>query len=405
MPTLVHNTDGVRVDEVGGVTERGGAPFLDVSLEEQWDRVSGLWRQQGSYASSDAGQVIESLIHEWRSLGGRGVLTSEQVLADFADEIRRDGSRDRCVPLPAYADRVLKGIKRGQTPQEVVGLAIQQLLACVRPWYPLWHDFVAHVVNHSHAHKIDSITFLARDSLLFYYLAAGIAAHRNIPRCSVRHVSRSRKNSSVSVDLDHRRATAGSERVAIVDSGCYGTVVDAIIRKEYLPNNLELPHVFFLYSRNANIFGYLNYLVATSAFPLRSAAATREFQELLSVPAVALDTIESLPKPYSVHEEPALHLSTNSLLSFCLSQVLYRDLFSYAELQEREMHQSHNAGSSLELMSQISGQIHRPQSQACSRDVFFVPSATKWPKGKDWLRNWNLGTLPPQQEIFGVEHG
>jgi len=189
-----------------------------------------------------------------------------------------------------------------------------------------------------------------------------------------------------------------------VDSGCYGTLIRSLIVSNHIQDEGKLPAVFFFHSRNPHIFGYMNYLTF-SHYGLFSNSRFHKVNPL-DLAVIASDTLEAIPKAYVIRDTFQEHAEVTSLLSFILAISLYADLYQFAQQQARRLNfVALNKQASAALRCLWNGYQQRLQGRMSERTMFWIPPTPKWKAGKEWLSSWDLGTLPPQTEIFGVLAG
>lgn len=270
----------------------------------------------------------------------------------------------------------------------------------IEGWFPIWKAYVAWVLDWSAARNYKQVAFLACDSIPLYAVAKHLVALEERPLV-LRLLYASRRFARTPALAKHlRHEIDPSIRLALVDSGCYGTVVHRVVDHWQSLSGLGLPAVFFYFSRNPRIFGYMNYLMADEM--LRVNAIGFNDRSCLDFIIYAGDVLEAMPKPFrltNLRDDGVPQLAVEDVVSFILSATLLTALLEFASFNPRQgaIHAKEAAlrlYSALRGVSQTSGQFAPllfdapvPKSQLPSDDDGYVPG------------------FPPQDEFFGVIAG
>jgi hypothetical protein len=126
----------------------------------------------------------------------------------------------------------------------------------------------------------------------------------------------------------------------------------------------------------------------------------------MDLAVMALDTLEATPKPFVIKNGERLEIRVTSFLSFTLAIHLYADLYLLGQRGMREPGSAtaqRTAFSALEQLWETYRQSY--QWKSCNDGMFWIPPTPKWAEGESWIKNWDLGTMSPQTEVFGVHAG
>ena len=362
-------------------------------------------------------KTVNSLVTEgggesldvWAILAGNSLPRASVVL----DEFRRDLEAESDL-TDLHVDMILRHVSScefGRDADQTLP-TVRRFLRSVRPWCLHWHTFIQFVLRWCESHGFETIVFLGRDALPFYYLARGIAASRPTAHLVQLYVSRSEEPTVEPLVLGIDPPSLFRQRVAYVDSGCYGTLVHQLATTGHRKHGGPLPAVFFFYSRNPHIFGYMNYLTFTH-FNVYSNGLSQNFPSTsrkpvspMDIAVMALDTLEATPKPFVIKNGERLEIRVTSFLSFALAVHLYADLYLLGQRGPRESGSPSVQRTAFSALEQL-WEIYR-QSYPWKRHndgMFWIPPTPKWVKGESWLGNWDLGTMSPQTEVFGMHAG
>ncbi|MEU8418241.1 hypothetical protein AB0C24_36050 [Amycolatopsis japonica] len=345
--------------------------------------ASAAWTRMGEY-----------WIHQWCAATGSGAPGMDEAIHDFVETLRREGDLSE-VQMAQVRHAVDPG--RGHTATDGVGSVIERFLWRTRPWIPLWVSFADWVVRWCAHRRRRHVLFLARDMLTTYLTARRLAPAAGLD-IRLAHASRADHGTLEDVLGLRDGEPFEPESVALVDSGCYGTVmsrlagqVDAETRAE------EEAACLFYFSRNPKIFGYLNYLLSPSILELDIAGT-----DVADFVIYAGDLLEAMPKPYRVVRTAAgLVAEPQDLLTFCLGMAVLKEvgdfvdagpLASIPQAQRRALDlynaYSHAAGNRLHADSLL---FHTPAPQQLPAHYGFEAL--------------DFQSFPPQNEIFGSAPG
>ena len=356
--------------------------------------------------SSDTAELLE----EWQLWSGRSTPSVEDAKTEFARTMTEetDLSRDQIGTMLdriASAEPGAKGAGGAPALEAWLARSAAGFLARLRPWLPIWLGYVDWIRDWCESRGHSTLVFLCRDSLPFYSLARGHAAvSESGPSMALLHATRRTVRSPALVD--HLRHTlGGAKSLAFVDTGCYGSVVPTLVDDCLVRAEGSAPAVFFFFSRNPLIFGYMNYLMA-----FETLSATR-LGELGASPAdftiYAGDLVEALPKPYrvlSLSDHGIPDVAPTDALSFVLSGTALWALTEYAS--EREVPAG---GSQLTARDAALARYSRfagvGTADAPEDDELFDEPAPKAPATQGVAAALPLEGLAPQGEFFGVEPG
>lgn len=340
---------------------------------------------------------IGGLLRDWQSCSGRSIGTTADVAGEFADNMRVDGDL-----APAQVDQLLGRV----CPSDRLPLGVwlaecnERLLLRIRLWFPLWTAYTSWALDWCWSRGYPQLVFLARDSLPLY--AAARALHPELTLALV-DVPRTLLNSPGLVDY----LTASidwTKRTAIVDTGCYGTVVTRVAEYGNEIRSSEDVAALFFTSRNPRIFGYVNYLMAPHY--LHDCHEPPGRRGPMDFAIYACDVIEALPKPYHVDVKGQADLgdhlarTPSDAASFVLSLLLYAEL---ARSAARAASDAQRAALAADQLYQRFRDLGRdPHLDA----VMLLTSAA--PKGAPDASSPVLRSLisyAPQCEIFGTRAG
>jgi hypothetical protein len=269
----------------------------------------------------------------------------------------------------------------------------ERFLALIRPWTPVWHGFTSWALRWCRQNSIENLVFLARDALPFYVAATALEQGRHL---HLAHVSRAVRTDALTSSSILRQPS-----IALIDSGCYGTCINDIRqhRRASFGDQPDDLATLFYYSRNPQLFGYLNYVMC---------------QDMLTSPETvdgagefiihAGDLLEALPKPYHyAADEPGMVIPSD-LLSFTISVAALSEMNSIATastfLDPERLNDAHEQVRPLYRNYQLAA--HRDELR--NGLLFDGPTPKSLPvpgalSGLDFLE------IPPQSHIFGTVSG
>jgi hypothetical protein len=256
-----------------------------------------------------------------------------------------------------------------------------------RAWASLLTAFVAAVVRECRRHGVTDIVFLARDGILLDVVyRSALEGRRAGINDWILDLNRSIVGVNGSDELDpvpdevlirHIRSSVPlGDRVAIVDTGLYGTLVHTLARLGLLGDSL----VMFFSSRNPHVYGFLQAVEASSA--------ERDLATL------CCDTLESWPKPYRTARLAAASDGAVAVaeaadpISMCAHLTLARSLAdSGGQLDPDEV----DPAAELAILDGL-------QALGTAAGVpLLLPHVVKqWPDAAYFLgTEWDIGPLPP----------
>ena len=270
----------------------------------------------------------------------------------------------------------------------------ERFLAVIRPWAPVWYGFTNWALRWCRQNSIETLVFLARDALPFFVAATALEQGQHL---QLAHVSRAVRTSPLTLSSVLRRPS-----IALIDSGCYGTCINDLRHRREATVDDRHPDglaTLLYYSRNPQLFGYLNYLMC---------------QDMLASPETmdgagefvihAGDLLEALPKPYQYSADDPATVVPSDLVSFTVavaalsemsgiaraSTFLYPEWMNDAHVQVRPLYRNYQlAAHREELRRGLLFDGPTPKSLP-------VPGALA---GLDFLE------IPPQSHIFGTVSG
>lgn len=285
--------------------------------------------------------------------------------------------------------------------------ALSRFHSIVRPWFPIWRAYVSWTVRWCRAHGYRHALFLCRDALPFYVMAAPLAADTGAWRmapplsASLLHASR-RLIFSPTFNLHLRRTVPITGDVALIDTGCYGSLIPKLIKQLEGHRCTGDTAVFFFFSRNPQIFGYMNYIMAWEILGEHcDQGALRSLSDFI---IYAGDIIEALPKPYRIESldesgDPRTHVQ--DLVSFVLGSSLLAELNRFAGSQSEATHhrdEAHGAACNL-YQAYLSTRADRKRPTSL---LFSTTSPKVLPSAGEYR---HLCGLMPQEELFGTIAG
>ncbi|MCK4419916.1 hypothetical protein KAV79_08925 [Candidatus Aerophobetes bacterium] len=347
------------------------------------------------------------------------------------EEIKKDFIRNMSVELKPtlcsfYLNRLFhnlkkKGKKHKETYSQIFDKFGDLYGRIVKPWIPLYISYVYTVVTMSEKYGIEKIMFLARDAIPFFLIACQLKK-RKVWTKKIRlvEINRDMIRSAFGMmmtyfseewervypsyaTLDDIKGTSlcayimsifnQDDRIAWVETGFYGTILKILIKTKVLID----PLTFFFSSRNPNIFGYTNAIITTHN--LRGGNIPYSFI------IVCGDTIETRPKFYSksrvIEGSSGTRVIANiqDPISVACSFGGYREIIKGA--------------SEIDLFTinpeeEILNLYNRFIEVRTNEDVLPVvlPAPTKkWKYSSRWCKEWNLGPIPPMDEMIGPKLG
>jgi hypothetical protein len=269
----------------------------------------------------------------------------------------------------------------------------ERFFDAVKPWTPVWLGFTRWALHWCRQTSIEDLAFLARDALPFFVAATTLEQGH---RLHLTHISRTTRPDPLAVDSLLRQPA-----IALIDSGCYGTCINHLRqhRETLVGNSANGLATLLYYSRNPQLFGYMNYLMCKDI--LDSPGTIDRATEFI---IYAGDLLEALPKPYQYQAQDRTMVEPSDLLSFTISIAVLSEISSMAKagtfLDAERMDDAHEQ---VRLLYR-SYQLSRHHGGLRSDFLFDEPTPKSLPtpgalSGLDFLE------IPPQSHIFGTASG
>jgi hypothetical protein len=328
--------------------------------------------------------------------------------------LRAELPRDLADHVFARLQRLNAGVNSDQALSAYLCERALPYLHMLTPWVSLWMAFAYASLAVCRHRKINEMFVLGRDALLFYPAAVRLARKLkwrikvtplNLNRrllglddspAGDGEASRSRPPASSSLDLvDYLNAALSPPKaVALVDSGYYGTIPWYLL--ERLRMKVDIMALYFS-SRNPNLFGFMNMLVAFGN--IKGVIVPYDFI------VRAGDTVEAALKPYRIER---FSRGGNGVVVEGQAAPLLAGFLALGSywLMDRW-------GADLNLADLDPWQqllvVYR-LSRVKGADGWPVPlilpkTTPKWEMGPRWLKDWNLGPIPPMDDICGPRPG
>lgn len=269
-----------------------------------------------------------------------------------------------------------------------------------------------------HAPPGSTVAFLARDAQP-YFAAAGVLNQRDdIARKGVnlRYVTLNRGHLKIADEnldkggaqlngraqealLDEYLAQEGfgnPRGVVIVDTGCWGTMIEKLMKEAEIrgAEKLNIQQVFFMYSHNPHIFGYVN-----------KVARLHGPGKLATEGVFIGDTFECLPKGEESSKEftrgddkkvrPVRRPIESDYLTAWQEAVL-RGVEASAKVFLGSPERFPTGSQALSILEE-------KKSEARNSFTGVLPQATpEWSDGKDFLKRCLLSEVPPVNSLYGI---
>lgn len=257
-----------------------------------------------------------------------------------------------------------------------IGLAFSDLLI----------DFVQAALATARHQGVTQTFFLARDAIPFYLIALELHRRSGGPQqVALLDFNRRMIPSFAAPDIpscvpvEHYLGPklAAGGRVALVDTGLYGSLIQSTLRMGLVSD----PVVMFFASRNPSIFGYLNGLMSVKRTP---GSALDIFGE------ACCDSLETWPKPYA---PCALRSGADGVeavsrwtdpVSVIASLALYRTLAQRARVVELNALDPRG----------VATRLDRQRLDPASLLMLPVP-LPRWEHADAWQASWQSGPMAP----------
>lgn len=262
-----------------------------------------------------------------------------------------------------------------------------------------------------HAPPGATVAFLARDAQPYFEAAQLLNQRDDLARkgLALRYVTLNRSHLGIvdeNLEKGQQRPRSPEQRaltneyleqegfanpkgVVIVDTGCWGSMIEKLLDKANTRgvDKLNIRYVFFMYSHNSDIFGFVNHV------------AKREGPRNLDKGGIFIgDTFECLPKGEQSSEnfqraingniEPVKRPIESEYLAAWGDAVL-SGVKGAAALYLSSPERFPTASQALLILAE-------QKEEAKNRFTGVLPQATpEWSDGKDFLKRWKLSAIPP----------
>jgi hypothetical protein len=275
----------------------------------------------------------------------------------------------------------------------------ERFLNIIKPWTPVWLGFTNWTLRWCEQNSIETLVFLARDALPFFIAATALEQGLHL---HLAHVSRAIRPDALTANSILRQPS-----VALVDSGCYGTCInDLRQRRSALTQRSghEGLATLLYYSRNPQLFGYINYVMSRDM--LASPEAMDRAGEFI---IYAGDLLEALPKPYRYHAQDGSTVEPSDLVSFTISIAALSEISSMAKastfLDTERMNDVHEQVRLLYRTYQLSRHRSALHSGFLFGGFLFDEPTPKNLPAPGALAGLDFLEIPPQSHIFGTASG
>jgi hypothetical protein len=336
--------------------------------------------------------VVDFCLQRWQAASSAAAPSAEDAGAQFRSAMLAAGDLSQR-QVDQVCDRTFAA--PGDL-AEWLGATTERFLNLIRPWTPVWYGFTNWALRWCRQHSIETLIFLARDALPFFVVATALDQGRDL---HLAHVSRAVQAASPTLNSILRRPS-----VALIDSGCYGTCINDLRQRRLdggadrrdRPDGLA---TLLYYSRNPQLFGYLNYLMG---------------QDMLISPETmdgagefvihGGDLLEALPKPYQYVADDPLTVMPSDLVSFTVSIAALGEMSSIATASTFHGPQRMNDASSQIRPLYLTYQLAAYRDELHNGLLFDGPTPKSLPSpgalaGLDFLE------ISPQSHIFGTVSG
>jgi hypothetical protein len=270
----------------------------------------------------------------------------------------------------------------------------ERFLNLIKPWTPVWYGFTDWALRWCRQNSIETLVFLARDALPFFVAATALEQGREL---HLAHVSRAIRTNTLTLSSVLRQPS-----IALIDSGCYGTCINDLRQRRrdaldgHQPDSLA---TLLYYSRNPQLFGYLNYLMCPDM--LTSPETMDRAAEFV---IYAGDLLEALPKPYQYTADDPSMVMPSDLVSFTIAIAALNEMSSFATastfLDPERMNDAHEQIRPLYRGYQLAA--YRDETQ---NGLLFDDPAPKSLPVPGALAGLDFLEISPQSHIFGTVSG
>ena len=380
--------------EVSLVTVDGkaGAP-IPVSAVPEWLAAllrdlpkASEYRLTAEYVRA----VVEFCLERWRLESAAPAPSTEEAGAEFRD-VTIAANDLSLRQVDQLCDRTF-GTQSDLTAW--LSETTERFLSLVRPWTPVWYGFTNWALRWCRQNSIETLVFLARDALPFYVAATALDEGRHL---RLAHVSRAVRTNASTLSSILRQPS-----IALVDSGCYGTCINDLRQRRRATLGDREPDglaTLLYYSRNPQLFGYLNYVMCQDMLTSpETMAGAGEFI------IHAGDLLEALPKPYQYSVDDPTTVVPSDLVSFTISIAALSEMSSIATastfLEPEWMNDAHDQVRPLYRGYQLAA--HRDELRS---GLLFDGPAPKSLPDPAALAGLDFLEIPPQSHIFGTVSG
>lgn len=342
--------------------------------------------------------IAEHWGHVWEETTGQSRPSPRDALDDFAQSLADEGD---------LAEEQIVHLCRILWPHSLTlglrdtGLSeiVERFLWRIRPWIPIWEAFTSWVLHWCDQRGRKQILFLARDMLGPFLIARELKASASSRlELWVAHASR-RHDGELSKIIGQNVDHVNPAQVALVDSGCYGTVATHLVDRIQSQDGSaqQIPACVFYFSRNPHIFGFMNYLMSPDL--LASGEIDPDKADFV---IYAGDLLEAVPKPYRVVDDGSvLNGELTDMLTFILSMATLSEMADHAELRRPW---------SISAVRRRAGDLCQTYENAAFnrllRDsLLFTTTAPKKLPEAYGFADLDFRSFPPQDEVFGAVPG
>jgi hypothetical protein len=382
-------------------------PFLGSSSLEEFepDRLIAWGRPPILNFLLPHTRCVRDWIAQWTLWTGRSVPDIATARAEFTEVMARETDLSEW-QIATIARRIEDDRLAGNSNVEAwIASCTSRFLASVRPWFPLWRAYASWVLQWCEANGYRTIAFLCRDALPFYAVASALTvAREDAPAMRLIHASRKTLDSPA-LSEHFGNVIRDESPVALLDSGCYGSLVPELLKLCDETCGSPEPAVFFFFSRNPKIFGYMNYLMGWEVLRrpelnLASGLTPADFV------IYAGDILEALPKAYSIEAlEPdgVPVVAPQDILSFVLGGSVLAALNAFA-LASAAWGEENDAATVSQTAADLYATFASLETTASGEAPLFDSPAPKDVPAVAHKESCPAG-IPPQDEFFGIRAG
>jgi hypothetical protein len=371
----------------------GGESSTPVSGVHQW--LTTLLRDlpkptEYQYTADYTRAVVDYCLDKWLAAHAGAVPTVEEAGATFREAMLAAEDLSE-LQVEQVCNRTF-GLE-DDLPAWLCGTT-ERFLTLLRPWTPVWLGFTDWALRWCRQNSIETLVFLARDALPFYVAATALEQGLDL---DLAHVSRAVRPDAATVNAMLRKPA-----VALIDSGCYGTLISELQqRRGALVENAhrEGAPTLFYYSRNPRLFGYVNYVMSKEML-----ASPETMDRAADFVIYAGDLLEALPKPYRYHPHDRSMVEPSDLVSFTVSIAVLSEMGSLAKasafLDSERLTDVHEQVRLLFRAYELSG--HRSELRS---DFLFDEPTPKSVPARGAVADLDFLEIAPQSHVFGTVSG